>query len=107
MRRNRLVLIFILILFGPYWILVQSLKSEFAVNLILKELKDKVSILSEYNLSFNSIEISFLKLQTKFIDVEISKGDLFEFQGGDVTFDFSFGNLVKKDLAIHKVIEMN
>ena len=104
MRRNRLIIIFVLILFGPYWVLVQGLKSEYVIQFLLTELRNRVAVLKDYNLEFDSIEISFLRLQTKFINTKINQEGNFNLKGVDVTFDFSVGNLVKKDLTIDKVI---
>tara|TARA_B100000925_G_scaffold291728_1_gene281040 strand:- start:3086 stop:7012 length:3927 start_codon:yes stop_codon:yes gene_type:complete len=100
MKINRIILVFLIVLFSPYWGLKLSLKSSFVTNYVISYIEEVIPEKEGISLSADSIEISFIFLETTLKNLSVEKDNQKVISNSDLSLGFSLRDLLKRNLSI-------
>ena len=100
MKINRIILVFLIVLFSPYWGLKLSLKSSFVTNYVISYIEQVIPEKEGISLSADSIEISFIFLETTLKNLSVEKDNQKVISNSDLSLGFSLRDLLKRNLTV-------
>jgi translocation and assembly module TamB len=103
MKTNKLIFVFLLVMLSPYWSLKLALKSEIVTKYILSHVQRVLPKDQAFVLSGDSVEISFVFLETTIKNLEVKKNGKMFFEKGDLSLKFSIQDLLKRKFRVGRL----